>query len=592
MNTQKLLLIGIDAMSPLVVSRLMKRGLLPNFAKLHFSPLSTTTPPETPVAWSAAATGSNPGRYGIFDFIDRDTSTYLPRLCLTEEKVGLMKTEYKSQMRGTPFWKVLNAAGIPTTVIRWPLTFPAEALQGRLFAGLGTVDIKGSLNSYSFFSTDPADLQGKGAEKVIPLELGGSAFETRLEGPTVKKRGKSVTVTAPLKIEKTSSGALLSIGESKVELRTGQWSTFFRVAFEILPFHYVRGIANAFLVATEPHLRLYVSTVQIDPSNQSQPLTYPVEYGKELEDAIGLCYTLGMPEETKAVTEGKLPMEAFVAHITEMEKQREAHLLFELKRFNEGALAFIFDAGDRLKHLTWKPLAEGNDEVPQEIENYYREKDRLLGTILGQIDDKTSLLIMSDHGFSHFHRQVNINRWFHEHGYLNLSGSPDAELFRSVDWSKTKAYAVGFTSLFLNQIGRESGGIVGQENRDALLEEISRKLLDLRDGQNRVVEAVHRGDKIYKGKLAHEAPDLVIGFRPGYRMSWQSALGLIGNDLITDNDSAWAADHLIDSRFVPGVLFTNFATKKQTPTIFDIAPTILQRFGLQKGEEMDGEALG
>jgi predicted AlkP superfamily phosphohydrolase/phosphomutase len=589
----KLLLIGIDAMSPLVVTRLIKRGLLPHFAKLQFSPLATTTPPETPVAWSAAATGSNPGRYGIFDFIDRDPSTYLPKLCLTEEKVGLMKTEYKSLMRGTPFWKILNAAGISTTVIRWPLTFPAEAINGRLFAGLGAVDIKGSLNSYTFFSTDPADLQGKGAEKVTALEMAGNTCETKIEGPTVKKRGKEVTITCPLRLEKLPSGKLLlQSRETQVELAEGKWSPFFRLSFEILPFHFVRGIANAYLVSNGSHVRLYISSVQIDPSNQSQPLTSPPEYGKELEEQIGLCYTLGMPEETKAVTEGKLPMTAFVEHIKDIESQREAHLFFELSRFKEGVLAFIFDAGDRLKHLTWKELKDGSDSVPQEIEEYYMAKDRMLGKVLEQLDQDTKLIIMSDHGFSQFHRQVNINRWFHENGYLSLSGPCEAELFKSVNWSETKAYAVGFTSLFLNLAGREASGVVTTAQREPLLEEIRSKLLALKDGNNLVVENVHRGDQLYKGKLAHEAPDLVIGFKPGYRMSWQSALGLIGNDLITDNDSAWAADHLIDSKFVPGVIFTNFPISKQAPTIFDIAPTVLQRFGLPKGEEMDGEALG
>src|SRR3989338_7280049 len=119
----KVLVIGIDAMDPRIVRELD----LPNLKSLEsFSELQTISPPETPVAWSAASTGTNPGKFGIFDFIKRDINTYMPKLSLTEEKKGIVKNAFVSAMKGVPFWRILGEAGISSTVIRWPVTFPAE----------------------------------------------------------------------------------------------------------------------------------------------------------------------------------------------------------------------------------------------------------------------------------------------------------------------------------------------------------------------------------------------------------------------------------------------------------------------------------
>lgn len=591
-NRQKVVIIGIDAMSPEVVKRLIAKRVLPNFAKLHFSYLSTTTPPETPVAWSAAATGNNPGQYGIYDFIDRNPETYLPRLCLTEEKSGLIKTEYKSCMKGLPFWKILNEKGINTTIIRWPVTFPAEEVKGRMFAGLGTVDISGALNSYSFFTNDPNAVNGKGAEKVILLPCDKAEFSTYIQGPTVRKRGIASQIRAQLKLIPSGKNLLIKSGNTEIEISPNTWSPFFRVAFEVLPFHFVKGICKAYLVSSYPDLKLYLSSVQIDPADQAYPLTFPKEYGSELENQIGLFYTLGMPEETKAVTEGKLPFNAFIEQINEIEQQREAHLKFEINRFKDGLLAFIFDAGDRLQHLTWEPLEEGNNIVPQAIEDYYISKDRLLGEITELIDNDTKLIIMSDHGFSTFSRQVNINRWLLENGYLKCTQEADmnSELFKAVDWNSTKAYAVGFTSLYLNLKGREKSGIVENSEIYQILQEIKNGLLKLQDGASKVVNCVYFGKDIYSGEYSQFAPDIVIGFAPGYRMSSQSVIGGVGECILANNDSLWKADHLIDSNQVPGVLFTNFKTSKLKPAIIDIAPTVLDLFGIND-IKFDGESL-
>jgi predicted AlkP superfamily phosphohydrolase/phosphomutase len=160
-----------------------------------------------------------------------------------------------------------------------------------------------------------------------------------------------------------------------------------------------------------------------------------------------------------------------------------------------------------------------------------------------------------------------------------------------VEWSETSAYSLGFTSLFLNLEGREGKGIVPESDKAGVLDEISSKLLRLKDHGKTVVTAVYRGEEVYAGAEAEHAPDLVIGFAPGYRMSWKSAVGAHDEDVLEDNTGEWSGDHLIDPSHVPGVVFANFEIEKEDPSLLDIAPTILRAMGLEPGSHIDGESL-
>lgn len=589
---KKLLIVGIDAMDPKISKRLISAGRLPNFAKLHFSELATTTPPETPVAWSAIATGMNPGRYGIYDFLTRDLQSYLPKLNLAEEKAGLVKTKYSCNMKGAPFWRTLSAHDVPVSVVRWPVTFPPEKINGRMLSGLGVVDIRGSMNRYSFFTTDSSRLDGEGKEKVKLLPAGQTSYETEIAGPLVQKRGALKEVTCPLKIDLDGNVARLRVGEYDFKLGTGEWSELLRIKFKVLPFYDLFGVCNFYLSSMAPHFELYVSSVQIDPANQAVEITSPTEYGKELSEKIGLFYTLGMAEDTKAVTEGKLSRAAFLTQVQQIECEREKMFEFEFSRFKEGVLAFVFDAGDRLNHIFWRnSLSSEHSDLAPEIEQYYLDKDRFLGKLIERCDSETALMVLSDHGFSDFRRQVNINSWLVQENYLKVRSNNHTELFAQVEWSQSSAYALGFTSVFLNLEGREAQGVVPQSDRDALAEEIVAKLKRFKDGDRDVFTNVYLGRELFKGPYAEQAPDIVLGFAPGYRMAWRAAIGGLDDEMISDNTSEWQGDHLIDPTHVPGVLFTNFAINSGSPTVFDIAPTILRLMGTSEPEKLDGASL-
>jgi len=354
----------------------------------------------------------------------------------------------------------------------------------------------------------------------------------------------------------------------------------------------LHGVFNVYLSSLEPNLGMYVSSVQVDPENQAVEITSPAGYGKELVEQIGLFHTLGMPEDTKAVTEGKLPVQAFLEQVKTIEKEREKMFRYELSRFSKGVLAVVFDAGDRLSHIFWNNADEGAQRiVSPEIEAYYRDKDRLLGEVLSEMDQDTNIIILSDHGFSDFQRQVNLNTWLVKEGYMKVSGEGDSHLFGQVDWSETSVYSLGFTSVFLNLEGRESQGIVPLADSEALIEELIKRLSRLKDGKSRVITQAYSSRQAYRGKYVESAPDIIVGFAPRYRMSWRNAVGGLDDTVFSDNESEWKGDHLIDPSHVPGVLFTNFPLNSDEPSLIDIAPTILSLMRVDQPECFEGVSL-
>jgi predicted AlkP superfamily phosphohydrolase/phosphomutase len=174
-----------------------------------------------------------------------------------------------------------------------------------------------------------------------------------------------------------------------------------------------------------------------------------------------------------------------------------------------------------------------------------------------------------------------------------------AELLEDVAWDRTKAYAIGFGAIYLNQAGREKYGIVTQgEESAALKRELAQKLTQWRDQRDdkSVIRAVYRNEELFHGPYAAEAPDLYIGFQRGYRASWQTALGAVPESLLEDNAKQWAGDHLFDPSLVPGVLFVNKRITKAHPSLYDIAPTLLRLAGYTRDEikkiGLEGDPLG
>jgi len=234
-------------------------------------------------------------------------------------------------------------------------------------------------------------------------------------------------------------------------------------------------------------------------------------------------------------------------------------------------------------------------EFANAIEDLYVKMDDLIGRVMDKVKDDDLLMVMSDHGFKEFQRGVNLNSWLYKNGYLALKeGDKSGEWFENVDWDNTRAYGLGLGGLYINMKGREIRGIVEPgEHVQALKDELSVKLLDIKDdvtGEKAVVE-IFDCREIYRGPYVENAPDLIIGYNDGYRASWDSVTGKVDDQILEDNTKSWSGDHCVNPRFVPGVIFCNQKITSDNPHIMDIAPTVLDLFGLDKPPYMDGKLL-
>ncbi len=613
---ERVIVLGIDGLDPNILEDLMEVGELPNFDKLRnegtFRPLSTSNPAQSPVAWSSMATGSNPGYHGIFDFIIRDPKKYLPDLSLMKiNKKNILASRESMFLRtrkGTAFWEVTSKAGIPTNVIRWPVTFPPEEVNGHMFSGLGVPDIRGNLGRYAFYTTRQLSEDEEGREKVIQVALNNRTIKTSISGPTVSKiKGKrDVEIPMKINIHNEDSGVTLDIDGKSYSLNEKEWSDWIKLDFNLGFLKRTAGIGRFYLSSVKPEVELYLSPIQVDPENAAFPITYPDEYAKELAQNIGCYHTLGMPEDTKALSEGRLDEDAFLEMCDQIMSEREKMLWHELDHFDKGVLAFVFDTTDRIQHMFWRTRDPEHPIYDEEIAkkygdvigDYYRRMDRILGRMLEYLDEQTVLIIVSDHGFSSFRRAVHLNSWLAKSGFMELKQPPqqgeDYALFQNVNWRGTQAYALGFGSIYLNLKGREGAGIVDDgEEAKMVRDKIKDALMQLKDPQTGqlVAKRIYTKEELYRGPYTDQSPDLVVGFKEGYRFSWQTAIGGSPRGLFEDNNKKWSGDHLIDPSYIPGIFLINQKSNVQSPRQIDIAPTILKCFGIPRTDEMEGISL-
>jgi predicted AlkP superfamily phosphohydrolase/phosphomutase len=608
---RKVIVVGLDGLEPTIVDRLLAAGALPNLARLRsaggYSRVATTTPAQTPVAWSTFATGVNPGGHGIFDFIRRDPATYLPDLALNryQQKSAFLPPKAVNLRRGTPVWELLTKAGIPSVVIRCPCTYPPDTLKGRLLSGMGVPDLRGGLGTSTFYTTQ-AGVRTEESETVIGVTVSGGAVRTHLVGPRNPKGGDA-TLDIRVEIEAAQRKVVIhSEGTPKaLDVPLGRWSDWLKVKFKLGMLQLVHGMVRFHLVRLEPFFELHASPLNFDPETPVFPISHPWDYAQELQRAIGTYYTTGMVEDHGGLNNGRFDEAAYLDHCDGVMREREAMLGFELDRMRDGLLFCLFDTPDRLQHMMWRfrepghPANRGaaDPRYARAIEEHYQGCDAVVGRVLQRADDRTLVIVLSDHGFSSFQRGVHLNSWLHANGFLALA--PDAapgdgaQFLRGVDWSRTTAYALGLGSVYLNLAGREAGGIVRPDQAAGLGAAIAAGLTGLTDparGQV-AIRRVARREDVYAGPCVGDAPDLVVLFNEGYRVSWDTALGGVPAGLIEDNVKRWGGDHIIDPALVPGVLFMSAPFRAEGARLLDLAPTILSAFGVPNGEVMEGESL-
>jgi predicted AlkP superfamily phosphohydrolase/phosphomutase len=601
----KVIVLGFDGMDPRFLEK--HRDRLPNLMRLAqqggFEDLETIMPPQSPVAWSTVITGMTPAGHGIYDFVHRHPEDETPFSSMAKAnppgltlEIGdyafpLSGGETVPLRKGPAFWDYLTEANINTIVMKMPTDFPPRPGTQGSISGMGTPDMLGTFGTFQFFTDDPDEfvVEEVSGGEVYRVEVESNRVVTKLHGPHNDFRKERERIEVPLvaELDPEADAARIELGGNVVVLAEGQWSDWLQLDFELIPaLSSASGIVRLYLKEARPHFKLYVSPINIDPKNAAVAISEPPEFAATLAETVGPFYTQGMAEETKGLSSHLLSRDEFVVQAN-IVMGEEIELYEHLLSQYEGGMMFnYFSTTDQAAHMLW-------GDYEDDLVHIYERADAVVGKTLDTIGDDTTLIVMSDHGFARFDKQVNLNTWLMEEGFLvlddpdNVSRTPG---FAHVDWSQTRAYAMGLNGLYVNLRGREQNGIVAEAEVEALRGEIEERLLKFvdPDTEERVVEKLYDTRSIYEGNETEFAPDFLVGFFPPYRMSPETGLGAVPAVTIERNPDEWIGDHCMSHERVPGVILSNRPISVDDPSLLDIPVTILSAFGLDVPSQMSG----
>ncbi len=552
----KTLILGFDSFDPNVFEDLAGQNQLPNLEKFKqqggYSRLEVCSPPQTEVSWTSIATGADPGGHGIFDFVHRDPVSYAPYVSILPMRTSAVGEQFVPPYTAKTFFEETADMGYPATALWWPAMFPARpALPVNTLPGLGTPDIRGQLGVGTLLTTE--DEQRKKTTVVKLEESGKNRFTASLPGPQTPGRDGPRTIHLSLTLDiLDQTSARLTVDHRQLDLRLGEWSDIVELRFKAGMLLTVHAITRFIATSLNGVVRVYALPLQIHPLHSPWHYASSTGFSKKLWKDVGPYLTLGWPQDTTGLEDGCITDDQFLDLCQSIFHRRIEILYYLMNDFHEGVLAAIFDDLDRVQHMFFHNRMDV-------VQDWYKRLDRFIGDVSARLESwsgKYRYLILSDHGFADFRRKVHLNRWLLENSYLFIeNGGSD---LTGVDWKKTRAYAVGLNSVYLNVSGREGQGIVAAGEVEPLLAEIRGKLLDWQDSdQSPIVQKIRFKHETYSGPYTRFGPDLVVGYAPGYRASAETGLGKIPGTVLESNSDHWGADHCMDSDAVPGVIFAN-----------------------------------
>ncbi len=122
-------LLGLDGATWDLLDPLMAAGEMPHLQRLCAQaargPLLSTWPPVTALAWPTFYTGQNPGKHGVFSFVQRQAD-------------GREQVVSAADVHAPPLWAWTSAASRTAGVLGVPLTYPPRPLTGFLIPGFLT----------------------------------------------------------------------------------------------------------------------------------------------------------------------------------------------------------------------------------------------------------------------------------------------------------------------------------------------------------------------------------------------------------------------------------------------------------------------
>jgi len=529
-----------------------------------------------------------------------------------------------NRRQGIPFWDAAAKAGKKAVVVHVPVTFPATDFdEGHMLSGLGVPDVSGRVGK-PFFFTSELDRQKAASNEfsieVVQLEDNKGVIQTKIQGPPNKLFDDPPYISIPmtLTVAPDRNSVQIEVSGQKLTLKPGEWTGWVNFEFPFNPLIKVHGISRFHLIASQPEVMLYLSPINFDP--RSLPpgfrISTPAKWAPELAKEMGLYKTLGWQIDTWAISEGFATEQIFWDDMTWTVTQSRKMFKNFLASDND-LVVQCFEFPDRVGHVFWRIVDPKHPAYDAQLAakwgdallKSYQLMDAIVGDAMAAAEkNNASLIVLSDHGFASFRKSVNYNTWLVINGYMTLRAGVQAkernvemlfdqgQFWENVDWSKTRAYAMGLGEIYVNLEGREANGIVkpGAEY-DALKKELQQRLVVMQDPETGEypVRRVLAREEIYRKFDPNMIPDLFVTNNDGYRVSWQTSLGGTPKNLLEPNKQVWSGDHCsVDPEIVKGIFFYNhrLATDR-APYIADVYPTVLALLGVKAPYEVDGVEL-
>jgi predicted AlkP superfamily phosphohydrolase/phosphomutase len=529
-----------------------------------------------------------------------------------------------NRRQGIPFWEAAANAGRKARVVHVPVTFPAHDFPaGEMLSGLGVPDVSGRVGK-PFFFTSELDFHRTGSNEfsieVVQLEDNKGRISTKIQGPPNKLFGTPPYISIPMTITVADDRNSITIKESgqTVTLRPGEWSGWTDFVFPFNPLIKIHGISRFHLITSQPEVKLYLSPINFDPRNLPPGfnISAPPKWAPQLARDHGLYKTLGWQIDTWAISEGFADEQMFWDDMTFTVAQ-DRKMFDAFLAGDEELMVQCFEFPDRAGHVFWRLMDPKHPAYDAALHakwgdallRSYQLMDAIVGDAMAAAEKKNAaLIVLSDHGFASFRKSVNYNTWLVMNGYMTLKTGvqvkdrnvemlfDSGQFWENVDWSHTRAYAMGLGEMYINVKGRESQGIVNPgPEYDALKSELKSRLVTMTDMETmeHPVRRVLAREEIYRQFDPNMIPDLFVTNNDGYRVSWQTSLGGIPKNLIEPNKQVWSGDHCsVDPEIVKGIFFYNrkLATDR-APYIGDIYPTVLGLLSVKAPYELDGVEL-
>jgi predicted AlkP superfamily phosphohydrolase/phosphomutase len=321
--------------------------------------------------------------------------------------------------------------------------------------------------------------------------------------------------------------------------------------------------------------------------------TYPPELKHEIEENVG-DYILDISFRSD-------DKEQILAELYKMSEIQFKTVKYLMNNKDWNLFLFVIIGLDRMHHAFWKyydkdHLKYEKDNIYEtEMRKYYQYLDKKIGEIIELLNDDTPVMIVSDHGAKAMKGCISVNMVLESLGLLKFKGKaePGTRFENSnIDWNNTYAWGWGGyeARIFLNVKDREANGIIEKEDYEEMRNSIADKIKTIKDDNgNPMNTKVYKPEDLYQTVLGNP-PDLIVYFDD---LNWRS-VGTVGYNTMYLMDNDTGPDDAVHDYYGIYILYNpknktgkNLGVKN----IIDIAPTILNIFGITNTNDREGEII-